>query len=55
MPTEELSQGAVDFLLAYTMLNRQTAVIGATDEVCPAFDGAENPVVDIYQAPGERE
>ena len=50
MPTEELGQDAVYFVLAHAIFDRQTAVIGATDEVRPALDGAENFVVDIIQA-----
>lgn len=53
MPAEELSQGAVDLVLVYTVFDCQTAVIGTTDEVRPAFDGAEDLVVDINQAPGK--
>ena len=53
MPAEELGQGAVDFVLAHAIFDRQTAVIGATDEVRSALDSAENFVVDINQAPDE--
>ena len=53
MPTEELGQGAVDLVLAHTVFNCQTAVIGATDEVRSTLDSAENLVVDINQAPDE--
>ena len=53
MPAEELDQGAVDLVLAHIIFNCQTAVIGAADEVRPALDSAEDPVVDIHQAPGK--
>lgn len=53
VPTEELGQDVVYFVLAHAIFDRQTAVIGATDEVRPALDGAENFVVDINQAPYE--
>ena len=53
MPAEELRQGAVDLILTHTILDRQTAVIGTTDEMRSALDGAENFVVDINQALGE--
>ena len=53
VPTEELGQGAVNLVLAYFIFDCQTAVIGATDEVRPTLDSAENLIVDINQAPDE--
>ena len=37
----------MDLVLVYLIFDSQTSVVGATDELCPAFDSAEDFVVYV--------